>query len=62
MSLSNLREEEKIIAVTNIATTLSNLTSLEEQVIFAQEIGLAVDIITSLNKLSNCSQLLCIVK
>ena len=55
MSLSNLGEEEKIVAVTNIATTLSNLTSLEEQVIFAQEIGLAVDIITSLNKLSICS-------
>ena len=55
MSLSNLGEEETIIAVTNIATTLSNLTSSQEQDIFAQEIGLAVDIISSLNKLSVCS-------
>jgi len=51
MSLSNLKEDEKIIAVTNIATTLSNLTSFEQETIFAQEIGLAVDIISSLNKL-----------
>ena len=50
MSLSKLAEEDKIIAVTNIATTLSNLTSAKGQVVLAQEIGIAVDIVSSLNK------------
>jgi len=50
MTLSNLNETEKINAVNGIATSLSDLTSPENQVVFAQELDLAVNIVKSLNK------------
>jgi len=51
MSINDLKEEEKISAVTNIASTLSNLTAVsEEQEVYAEEIDLVVGIITSLNE------------
>jgi len=54
MSINELKEEEKISAITNIASTLSNLTtSSEEQEVFAEEIDIVVDIITSLNEYVN---------
>ena len=50
MSINELSEEEKISAVTNIASTLSNLTTAsEEQEVYAEEIDLVVNIITTLN-------------
>ena len=54
MSINELKEEEKISAVTSIASTLSNLTATsEEQEVYAEEIDLVVNIITALNEYVN---------
>ena len=50
MFLSELNETETITEAGNIVSSLANVTSSEEKPIFAADINLAVNIISTLNK------------
>ena len=50
MSLSELIETERITEASNIASSLANVTSSTENPIFAADINLAVNIVSTLNK------------
>ena len=50
MFLSELNETETITEAGNIANSLADVTSSEEKPIFAADINLAVNIISTLNK------------
>ena len=48
--MNELNETEVIAVTSNIASTLVNVTTPTEEPIFAQDINLAVDILSTLNK------------
>ena len=48
--MNELNETEAIAVTSNIASTLVNVTAPTEEPIFAQDINLAVDILSTLNK------------
>ena len=53
MLIDDLNDGEKIGVVTNIATTLSNLTAPGQQTVHPKDISIVVNIISSLNKYIN---------
>ena len=55
MSLSELIETERIAEASNIANSLANVTSTENP-IFAADINLAVNIVSTLNKYNYCDK------
>ena len=50
MSLNELNETERIAEASNIANSLAHVTSSTENPIFAADIELAVNIVSTLNK------------
>jgi len=50
MSLDTLNETEKILKASSIANALVNVTSPMQKMIFAKDIDLAVNIVSTLNK------------
>ena len=56
MSLSELIETERITEASNIANSLANVTSSTENPIFAADISLAVNIVSTLNKYDYCDK------
>jgi len=50
MLMDDLNDSERISAVTNIATTLSNLTIPGRQAVYPNDISTVVKIISTLNK------------
>jgi len=49
-SVNELNETERIRQVEEIATMLANFTAAQDQPVYATEINIAVDIVSSLNK------------
>jgi len=49
-SVNELNETERIRQVEEIATMLANFTAVQDQPVYATEIDIAVDIVSSLNK------------
>ena len=50
MSVNELNVTERIIQTSNITTTLVNITAPTQEPIYAEDINLAVDIVSTLNK------------
>ena len=56
MSLGELIETKRITEASNIANSLANVTSSTENPIFAADIDLAVNIVSTLNKYDYCNK------
>lgn len=50
LSINKLNETEKIAKTSSIASALVNITAPAQEPIFAQDINLAVNIVSTLNK------------
>ena len=50
LSLNELNETERIDQTTSIATSLVNITTPTQEPIYAEDINLAVNIVSTLNK------------
>ena len=50
LSLNNLNVTERISQTTSITTALVNITDPTQELIYAEDINLAVDIMSTLNK------------
>ena len=56
--MNELNETETIAVASNIANALVNVTTPTQEPIFAQDINLAVDILSTLNKYAQSFQLM----
>ena len=50
LSVNELNVTERITQTSNIATALVNITTPTQELIYAEDINLAVDIVSTLNK------------